>query len=226
MEVLGNKPPTPSANTTQLTGNHLYQESIKCFSVLKDFDWLIDSGASDHMCYDLARFDHYKSIDGFGHMVTIPDGRKIIVKHIGIVKLHDNLLLQNVLYVPDFRYNLIPVKKLTTDMKCIITFDLNKCFIQETLKRKCWLLGRAKAGLYVLEEKPADLPDNKDISTATTSTSTHSLINKAKLWHLRMGHLPFHRLHLLSSDLSQKILQSNFFLYNLPSSKTNKISVF
>lgn len=66
-------------------------------------NWLTDSGASDHMSYDLSVFDTRTLIENSNNTITIPDGRRIQVKYIGDVPLNKDLILKNVLYVPDFK---------------------------------------------------------------------------------------------------------------------------
>lgn len=114
------------ANTSQHTGTY-------CFSSLKIHDWIIDSGASDHMCHLLTIFSSYKQITNKEHVITVPDGGKIGVKYIGTVNLHNGLILHDVLYVPDFKFNLIAVNKLIADNECSVSFNNDGCFIPEVL---------------------------------------------------------------------------------------------
>ena len=72
------------ANTSQLTGTYF-------FSSLKMHDWIVDSGASDHMCHLLSIFSSYKVISNKEHVITVPHGRKIGVKFIGTVNLYNGL---------------------------------------------------------------------------------------------------------------------------------------
>lgn len=74
--------------------------------------WIIDSGASDHMCHYISSFTNLRSILHSRHEITIPDGRSISVSYIGDVRLHDALVLKDVLYVPQFKFNLISVCRL------------------------------------------------------------------------------------------------------------------
>lgn len=172
------------ANTSQLTSTY-------CFSSLKMHDWIIDSGASDHMCHLLSIFSSYEQIANKEHVITVPDGRKIGVKYMGTVKLHNGLVLHNVLYVPDFKFNLIAVNKLIADSKCSVSFNNDGCFIQEALRKKSWLLGKSKNGLYILQDEGIKLSrahsvnklhiedSNTDLISATVLSD--SLVNKAKL---------------------------------------------
>lgn len=76
--------------------------------------WILDSGATDHICPDLNKFMTIQAVNE-PTFITIPDGRKISVLHTGSIKLNDTLLLHNVLHVPDFQFQLISVHKLCKD---------------------------------------------------------------------------------------------------------------
>lgn len=67
----------------------------------------MDYGQSvtDHMCHDLSLFYEHKHIErvGAGNHITIPNGKQVSITHVGIVHLKYNIMLQDVLYVPDFK---------------------------------------------------------------------------------------------------------------------------
>ncbi|XP_056689676.1 uncharacterized protein [Spinacia oleracea] len=90
---IGAGPTTQTNNLAMMAGN---------LSLLSQNNsrWLLDSGASDHFCHDLTQFSDYKSIEHQGKCITIPDGTKVAVKHVGSVSLSDNIVLKNVLHVP------------------------------------------------------------------------------------------------------------------------------
>lgn len=52
--------------------------STFCFLTTKIFGWIIDSGAIDHMCYDLNLFDTYDLLVGDDNFITVPNGKKVI----------------------------------------------------------------------------------------------------------------------------------------------------
>lgn len=62
--------------------------------------WIIDTGAKDHMCYNLQLFTSYSKLIGGNHFITIPDGRRVEVKLIGTLCLSNKIELKRVLYVP------------------------------------------------------------------------------------------------------------------------------
>lgn len=74
--------------------------------------WIIDTGATDHMCSHKHLMSNLRSLNYPVH-ISIPNGNFLKVTHIGSVVLSPTLTLQNVLFVPNFHYNLLSVSKLT-----------------------------------------------------------------------------------------------------------------
>nr|XP_017256544.1 PREDICTED: uncharacterized protein LOC108226104 [Daucus carota subsp. sativus] len=148
--------------------------------------WLIDSGATDHICSNLSAFVHYTKVNPTEY-ITIPDGKQVAVKHTGSIQLTADLTLHNVLHVPDFHFNLISVQKLCQDLKCEVFFTVDKCILQGLSQRNCQMpLGERQGGLYSINS--VQTADKKLCFAATTD---------AKVWHLRLGHIPFSSLKLL-----------------------------
>ncbi|XP_061337323.1 uncharacterized protein LOC133284338 [Gastrolobium bilobum] len=70
--------------------------------------WILDTGATDHICSMSSLFSHFnKIIDPIA--ITLPNNQKVIAKYSGTVVLSEFLQLDNVLYVPEFQVNLISV---------------------------------------------------------------------------------------------------------------------
>lgn len=130
-----------SEKTTLFAGTH-------CLVANLHNQWIIDSGASDHMCHNLDLFSEYKLLDSDEHMITIPNGKKVTMRCVGSVKLQNGIVLKKVLFVPDFQFNLISVQRLSYELNCDVTFTHNACYIQGPLKKDSWTLGKARQGLY------------------------------------------------------------------------------
>ena len=73
---------------------------------------ILDSDATDHMCSDLKFFNKFARVYDKTHFITLPDGRKVQVKFSDSVVLTQKLSLYNVLFGPDFKYNLKFIQKL------------------------------------------------------------------------------------------------------------------
>ena len=130
----------------------VHLEGKLCLNFLNHSRWILDSGASDQIYCDISLFKKHDVLKGKQNTIIIPDGAQVRVKFIGTVWLNNALKLNRVLYVPDFKYNLISVHKLCLDRNIKIIFVANMCVMQETLKKPL-LLGKLKNNLYFVEER-------------------------------------------------------------------------
>ncbi|OIT01449.1 hypothetical protein A4A49_59809, partial [Nicotiana attenuata] len=72
--------------------------------------WILDTGASEHMNFDKSiLFD--TNILPYPLIVNLPYSYKIKVTHAGRVTLFPDLVLNRVLFVPSFKFNLLSVHK-------------------------------------------------------------------------------------------------------------------
>lgn len=89
--------------------------------------WILDSGATDHICSSLSFFVSYHEIRPIH--VQLPNGSNVLASHLGSILISPNFLLHNVLHIPSFAYNLISVTKLTSSITCMLSFDATGCVI-------------------------------------------------------------------------------------------------
>ncbi|KAH9095669.1 hypothetical protein Ae201684P_015468 [Aphanomyces euteiches] len=85
------------------------------------YEWVVDSGATHHMCYVLEMFDQMEaSTKSKANTVGLPNGGHVAVEGVGSVILtvkcdltdqHVKIKLNGVLYMPKFNRNLISVRK-------------------------------------------------------------------------------------------------------------------
>ena len=129
-------------STTNLAGMH----SLNTKSCSER--WIIDSGCTDHICNNIVWFHTVQDISHCKHRITTPDGTSHKVNQQGNVQLTNNLLLKNVLYVPEFKFNLIFVHKLCTDLVVSVIFSSTNCFLQDPLMRLSLPLGNLEQGMY------------------------------------------------------------------------------
>ena len=87
-------------------------------SVLSPDCWFVDTGCSDHMCFDALKFTHIRDV--VGRTVKMGNGNRAIVRGIGEVEitLHVSyggrtLRLSDILYVPELSGNSLSVGELT-----------------------------------------------------------------------------------------------------------------
>ena len=95
-----------------------YAGMVTCYHVDHEPSlWIIDSGASDHMTGDLKLL--HKPVPMQHHStINLLNGHSSHISHIGHVQLQNSLTLQNVLYVPDFKHNLLSVQQLSKENHC------------------------------------------------------------------------------------------------------------
>lgn len=131
-----------------------------------------------------------------GSSVTLPTGITVKIAGVGSIRLNDDIIIKNVLYIPDFRLNLLSISHLMKDLNSQVVFDAVSCVIQDRTKGQMIGQGRQVAGLYVLD------------STSMSSTvsfnmipSCSSVVVDVALWHSRLGHPSYDRVDLLKNVL-------------------------
>lgn len=112
-------------------------------------NWIIDSGATDHMTSRLSSLDTPIDMKSSPHTyVGLPNGTKTRIQHTGFVKLDETISLDHVLQIPDFKYNLFSISKFTSSNNCAIIFYPDFCLIQDLWNGKLKGIGRKCQGLY------------------------------------------------------------------------------
>ena len=132
--ALLNKQQTENNSSSSLVGTGFLAGKHFCFlTSFANGDWIIDSGASDHITpnLDILTSVHKLSIPGF---ITMPNGKHSKIAHIGSVQLTPTLLLTNVLHVPDFQFNLLSVSKLCKQIAGKVIFTYTNCTLQGLLQ--------------------------------------------------------------------------------------------
>ncbi|KAK4400516.1 hypothetical protein Sango_1157700 [Sesamum angolense] len=126
--------------------------------------WIVDSGASNHVCANIALFHSYIK-SARPHFIHLPDGLKRLVQYIGTVKLNSNINLENVLFVPLFSVNLLSDQDTKDSLVMRVLFK--------------WL--------YIYKQNPR-------VSTEFSHNSFHNVSCSASfhcnvsVWHNRLGH--------------------------------------
>lgn len=108
--------------------------------------WVIDSGATAHFTFNAEILQGISKLK-YPYSVKLPNGQKIIVKHYGNCVLSDDLILYDVLYVPEFTVNLISVSKMIKDNCLTLLFNETSCIIQGQSSRNILKTGEPEGGL-------------------------------------------------------------------------------
>ena len=88
--------------------------------------WILDSGATNHITHDPNQFKTYLPCPS-NRKIVVADGTTTTVAGIGDVQVTSNLVLENVLHVPQLSTNLVSIQKLTQDLSCRVIFDASFC---------------------------------------------------------------------------------------------------
>ncbi|KAG5607565.1 hypothetical protein H5410_029057 [Solanum commersonii] len=98
-----------------------YKHSLTCLTNKNSSSWIIDSGASENMC-----FNHQISISLTPLLapmfIILPNMSQITITHRGNVPIFADLVLENVLYVLSFKYNLLSVDKFVKQFQSVLIF--------------------------------------------------------------------------------------------------------
>jgi len=142
-----------------------------------DTNWYSDSGSTDHITGDLEKLSVRDKYHG-GDQVHTANDSGMEIDQIGrsLVRTPSkNLVLNNVLYVPQASKNLVSVHKLARDNDAFFEFHPSYFLIKDHTTKKVLLKGRCEGGLYPL--KPFY---NKQAHGVTKLPASR--------WHSRLGH--------------------------------------
>ena len=156
--------------------------TIHALAATSSGTWIVDSGATCHMCNDKNLFTDMKDLDT-PQQVTLGDGSPLEGPAEGTVKLDmilpdgstQNCKLKNVLYVPKLLYNLLSMSKASEARKTT-KFDKGRCKILNQQKKEI-AVATKHGNLFYLEHC------RKWQSVNVTEMSNEML------WHRRYGHV-------------------------------------
>ena len=148
--------------------------------------WVLDSGATDHMCNCLESFSVSMPLTP-PVPVTVGDGNKSFAVAIGTVCLPGSAVqLKNVYFVPDLQFNLFSVRKATS-MGAEVHFVNNAGTV--TVNGKVVISAeQVSEGLYRFVVGPVP------------SALVSKVPNSPELWHRRLGHLSFGSMAKMVTD--------------------------
>ena len=91
-------------------------------------------------------------------------------------------------FIPDFKYNLRLVSKLTRELSCFVSFYPDFCLFQDLSTGKVKGIGREKDGLYLMNSKNST--KRAVAGNTITKMECADRLNKTDLllWHKRLGH--------------------------------------
>ncbi|KAL0365211.1 UNVERIFIED_CONTAM: hypothetical protein Sangu_0618700 [Sesamum angustifolium] len=153
---------------------------------LTEDTWIIDSGATSHMCSNPNAFHNLHPLASISS-IFLPDGSTKQVTQSGLVNLFGKLKLTDTLYVPSFRSNLISVHKICATSNIRFLFLPSHCILQDHLTKKIVAVARHSKHLYILDNESFNSAYiSQCISSSPVFASQVQHID-ASLWHMRLG---------------------------------------
>ena len=187
-------PTSQDTASTSYTAGTCYFAPVNALSNSSNL-WIIDSGASKHICSNANLFSFLKPV--WNSTISLPNNVTILVRLYGDIQLAPHFILKNVLFVPQFKFNLLSVSTLTSDSDLTINFFPDHFLIQDHHNSIMIGNGNKFQDLYIL--------DFHNLSSASVnSVNLVSFpINNVPFhtWHNRLGHLSFKQLQFLNSQL-------------------------
>ena len=160
-----------------------------------DVEWIIDSGATCHVCHDYSLFSELQNLEkpfdialGDGHTLKAI-GRGTVVLMLESGSLRRKCKLNDVLYVSELTYNLLSVSK-AVDKGISFTFSENECIIKDS-QQKLITTATKVGSLYRVTSTKLKICVN-------CATNKGDYSSKVDLWHRRYGHLGVKSLQQLS----------------------------
>ena len=109
----------------------------------------MDIGATNHISKTLPILNKTNMKHTF---VELPNGEKTKIDSIGSVKMSNSITLTDVLYVPDFKFNLLSISQLTQSLGCNVTFYPDYCVVQDLTQRRR-LVRAGRVMVYIISQQ-------------------------------------------------------------------------
>lgn len=155
---------------------------------------------------NIARRAKLESATAARTMVTLDLESSISVNVAGTVKLSNTLSLKFVLFIPNFKFNLLSISALTRNSTITVLFSSDACYIlpfNHFLSQAHTLdsmigKGNLHENLYILESSFL----KSTSSSSVIPSQIHSTFQiSAEVWHQRLGHPSPNKIHILSKEL-------------------------
>ena len=150
--------------------------------------WCVDSSCTNHICNTLQRFQETRKLSEGELFLNLADRSRIPVVAIGMFNLcFDSrvLILEDYLYVPNVRRNLISATYLGKNEYCVILKD--NVVIKKDKVFICF--GNIVDGLYILTSDKHELYNSELDNNSLVKSLKRNFpsTSDAYLWHLHFG---------------------------------------
>nr|GEU51571.1 ribonuclease H-like domain-containing protein [Tanacetum cinerariifolium] len=185
---------------TKTSGNVSFtnEQVMKLMSLLNDKGSAGQSnmaGANQRMTNSIKDMVNLVDVSDLKLTVGHPNITLAKITHVGNLKLNNDVMLFDVLVIPEYTVSLLSVHKLIKDSKLIVGFDETKCYIQVLKKGRVLGTGSEFGGLYLFDKE-------YDKSTVANNSKFVSCFVSKEVWHCRLGHPANQVLKLLKGSLN------------------------
>ncbi|KAK9671177.1 hypothetical protein RND81_12G011200 [Saponaria officinalis] len=192
LNAIADQSPVSGSHHSTSVGMYVSSSAFSVCNAVNSLDWIIDSGASDHMTSHLSLL-HDISCLSKPIIVVLPDGTAKSVTQIGKVFLTPDIILTNVLFIPNFQHNLLSIGKLIDQSNMIVMFSPNECLFQDHSSSNILAVGKRIGGLYRFSSSVSSSCLSHVNSESVASTSGIHAVNSLsfsnlELLHVRLGH--------------------------------------
>ncbi|XP_059315623.1 uncharacterized protein LOC132066310 [Lycium ferocissimum] len=113
-------------------------------SSVVDYNWIVDTGATNHMVHNEKLLNRLNALTDISKSkVHLPTGEQVTITKTGDACVFKNKVLQDVLYIPEFKYNMFSVAKITKELNCFAALYPDFCVFQELFT------GKSSSGVIV-----------------------------------------------------------------------------
>ncbi|GKF87598.1 hypothetical protein Tco_0258475, partial [Tanacetum coccineum] len=151
--------------------------------------------ANQHITSSTNNMTNVTDISELNITVGHPNGTTAKIRKVGNLKLTNNIVLFDVLVIPEYCVSLLSINKLVRDSKLHVGFDEYDCTIQDLKRENILGTGSEVGGLYVF---------NTECKTQSFKSNNSFLcFNVSKgILHNRLGHPSDQVLSVLKNRLS------------------------
>jgi hypothetical protein len=164
----------------------------------REEDWFLDSGATTHVTGNRDLLTDIRIAPKSN--VTTVGGNALPVEGHGKATISDNKVVDNILYVPSMKKNLLSVGKFA-DQGMITLFSSRNCWIfHKHSPYKVILTGTRESNNSLYRLVPPRGARHAMVSHELVNLIENSASNSAHLWHKRTAHLNYQSLYNLSRN--------------------------
>ena len=158
--------------------------------------WILDIEVAHHVCCSLSTFT--QSTPAQNSFVTLPNSQSVVINRIGYVFLSPDLILNNVMFVPNFHFNLLSISSLTQSYKSSINFMVDSCTKGHTWTKTIGM-SRRHGSLYFL-----NIVNFHATTPQIFSPCNNVSLSQNEIWLYCLGHLSYVMLQTLKDEIEVK----------------------